>query len=118
MLIDAIRFAGVAQKTVGTVIDLDVHSDSDGTTYTPTFEYLDTDGRTRTGRTHISSSGYDYRIGAREEILFDPNALDADVRINGVFSLWGLPVIFTTVGLLVFVGFAYGFGKARNRAKA
>ncbi len=118
MLFDAIRFIGVAQEAVGTVVDIDIHSDSDGTTYTPTFQFTDEGGQIRTGRTHISSSGYDYAMGAQEEILFDPHALDADVRVNGVFSLWGLPVIFSTVGLLVFAGLLFGLRMSRNRANA
>ncbi len=114
MLLDAIRFSGVAVGAVGTVVDVDVHSDSDGTTYTPIFRYTDQDGRDHQAPTHISSSGYDYSIGSQEWILYDPGAPNDEVRIDGVFSLWGLPVIFTSVGLMVFFGFAFGFRKLRR----
>jgi hypothetical protein len=103
MMVDAIRFSGIAEKTVGIVIDLDVDSDSDGTTYTPVFRFVDSRGSTHSGRTHIASSEYDYAIGAEEEILYDPGAPEDGVRINGIFSLWGLPAIFLGVGLIVFI---------------
>jgi len=114
MLVDAIRFAGVAVKTVGVVIDLDVDSDSDGTTYTPVFRYVDSAGVRRSGRTHIASSEYDYAIGTEEEILYDPAAPEDGVRINGLFSLWGFPLIFLGLGLIVLVVMVSVFAKVRG----
>jgi len=119
MLVDAIRFHSVAEKAVGSVVKVERHSSSDGTSYTAIFRYTDAYGRSHTAPTHISSSGYDYRRGETEEILYDPAAPDVEVRVNGVFSLWGLPVIFTAIGLV----FLYGFLRAyrthrRNQAGA
>lgn len=119
MLVDAIRFSGIAETAVGTVVDVETHSDSDGTSYTAIFRYTGADGRSHKAPTHIASSGYDYRIGETEEILYDPGAPNDEVRVNGVFSLWGLPVIFTGVGVLFLIGIGYVYGKhRRDRAGA
>jgi len=104
MLIDSLQFSGVALPADGTVISVEADSSGDGVTYQPTIRYTGIDGITREAPTHISSSGYDYRIGTRVEILYDP-AAPATVRINGLLSLWALPVGFSVLGLLLFVVF-------------
>jgi hypothetical protein len=114
MLIDANRFSSVAEKAVGAVVKVETHSGSDGTSYTAIFRYTDAAGRSHTAPTHISSSGYNYRRGETEDILYDPTAPDDEVRVNGVFSLWGLPVIFSAVGLLFLFGLFRAY-KAHRR---
>lgn len=102
MLVDAVHFMSVALPAEGEVVSVESHSDSDGTTYTPTIRYTAADGASHAAPTHISSSGYDYRRGARVDILYDPSRSD-EVRIDGILSLWALPVGFTAIGSVVFV---------------
>ena len=102
--LDAFEFAGQARTTMGEVIHVEtrVSRDSDGrrsTTYQPTLRYMAANGQTYEAETHISSSGYDYDIGERMEILYDPADL-TEVRINGFFSLYIFPIAFTFGGLL------------------
>jgi len=100
--IDVTRFTDKAEKTVGEVISVktNISHDSDGrrsVTYEPTIRFRSIDGDTYSAETHISSSEYDYVIGTEVEILYDPSDLD-EVRINGFWSLYIFPGVFTIVG--------------------
>jgi len=104
LLVDAVRFIGVAVPSEGKVISVEADSSGDGVTYTPTIRYTGQDGVTRDAPTHVSSSGYDYRLGTRVDILYDPSEPD-EVRIDSVVSLWALPLGFTILGSLLFAFF-------------
>ena len=72
-------------KTKGTCIRLIENSDSDGTTYTPVFEFKDSTKGVRTWTAGVSSSPPAYKIGETAKLVYDPN--DDDVKI---ISFWGL----------------------------
>ena len=112
-VIDTFRFTDKAYRAMGEVISFSViHStDSDGrrsTTYMPTFRYTAANGKVYEGETHLSSSGYDFPVGTRKEILYDPADL-TEVRINNFWSLWTFPLAFALGGLLFVVIGAFVF---------
>ena len=65
------------------------------------FTYTDQGGMLQTGRTHISSSAYDFALGTRIDLLVDPSDPET-VRVDGWFSLWGLPAVFLVLGGTLF----------------
>ncbi len=93
LLADAVQFVQTAHRGQGDVIELIADNSGDGLSYSPVVEYRGADGRLYQGITHISSSGYNYQIGERVEILFHPSD-PGEVRINSVFSLYGPGLIF------------------------
>ncbi|MHA1109017.1 MAG: DUF3592 domain-containing protein [Alphaproteobacteria bacterium] len=103
MLAEAITYTADAGRTLGEVVDVSRHYGSEnGVTYTPTIRYRRGDGRIFEAETHISSSGYDYKIGARVGILYshdDPT----EVRIDSFFSLYGIGLVFAATGAF-FIG--------------
>jgi hypothetical protein len=98
LLIEAAIFQSEAENARGRVIDVDANYDSDGgVSYRPLIRYRRADGRSFEAETHIASSGYDYRIGERVDILYsrdDPGT----VRINSLFSLYGIGLIMAAIG--------------------
>lgn len=104
MLMGTIDFMNAALPTTGEVVRVIERHDDDGTTYTAVFRYTDERGAAQEGRTHISSSGYDFARGERVAILYDP-ASPGTIRVDGWFSIWGFPAIFLLIGLLFEAGF-------------
>jgi len=84
----------------GTVIDVSVSYSDNSTTYKPTISYVDAEGNKQTGRTFLSSSGYNFSRGSKVDILYDIRT-PSDIRIDSWFALWGFPMIFLGVGLLL-----------------
>ncbi|MEM9012138.1 MAG: DUF3592 domain-containing protein [Pseudomonadota bacterium] len=122
LLLDAYRFSQTAVRVQGEVIALEEatrRQTSNGesfrrttTTYRPTIRFTDRSGREREATTHMSSSNYDYPIGTRLDVLYDPAAPD-ELRVDGPMSLWGLPAILLGGGLLALLVMGYGTRKRR-----
>jgi hypothetical protein len=110
LLADTLRFAGVALPAEGVVIAIETERGEDGTLYRPTFRFSDADGHVHMAATRDSATAYDYAIGARVPVLYDPQD-PADVRIEGFSGMYLLPVGFLVLGLLVFTAFAVGLGR-------
>jgi|AACY02.2.fsa_nt_gi Uncharacterized protein involved in biosynthesis of c-type cytochromes len=58
---------------------------------------FDLDGQTHQAPTHIQSKTYNYDIGRVMRVRVDP-ADPSEVRIAGLWSLWGFPVLLTLIG--------------------
>jgi len=102
LLSDAVRFSRTAQPAEGEVISVERQHGENGVTYRPSIRYRTAAGEIRTAPTHISSSGYDYPIGARVRILYDPDA-PGSVRIDSPVSLYLLPAAFLGSGLITLI---------------
>jgi len=89
-----------AIAVTGTVIDVSVNYSDNSTTYKPTISYVDAQGNKQTGRTFLSSSGYNFPRGSKVNILYDIRT-PSDIRIDGWFALWGFPIVFLGVGLVL-----------------
>lgn len=97
MLAGTLAFTEAALATTGRVAAVTEHRSDDATTWSAMFDYTDAGGTVQRGETHISSSDYNFRIGDEVAILYDP-AEPRTVRVDDWLSVWGLPVIFLTVG--------------------
>ncbi|MEL7464075.1 MAG: DUF3592 domain-containing protein [Pseudomonadota bacterium] len=102
------RVALPAQAVVQSV-ERKISSDREGetsVTYRPTVTYRDAFGATRTARTLMSSSGYDYPVGAEIAVLYDQDD-PTTVRVDGFLSLWLFGTVFAAVGALLLALGAY-----------
>ena len=84
-------------------VNLPSGSNSGGPTFKPTLRYIDQTGPPRSGQTFLASSRYNYAIGAKLPILFNP-ANPGSLRMDSWFSLWGFSLIFLITGLLIMAG--------------
>ena len=103
-LYGAYRFTSVALPVEATVeaVERKVSRDSDGrrsTTYRPTVVYRDAYGATRTARTYLSSNGYNFEVGSRIAVLYDPDD-PSTVRVDSFASLWVFGAVFSGMGAL------------------
>ncbi len=98
----AYTFNKTAVEVLGTVISLEVNHSDDSTTYKPTIRFLDVQGQKHTVQTYISSSSYDYDIGQKVSILYDPDSPN-NIRINSWFSIWGFGLILFVTGAVILI---------------
>jgi hypothetical protein len=112
LLGDAFTFIQKAESTRGEVISIRASRSDDGTSYTPTILYSRDDGQVFEAETHISSSGYNYKVGERVKILYSNDTPD-EVRINSFFSLYGPGLILSVVG----AGFLLVVGQFWRKSK-
>jgi len=106
----AYDFSTRAIATSGVVTDIEVNLPSStnsggtgGPTYKPTLRYIDQNGLPQSGQTFLSSSSYNYAIGTKLRILYDP-ANPGSLRMDSWFALWGFNLIFLVTGLLIMAG--------------
>jgi len=101
-------FSKYALTTTGTVTEIKVNwsssSDSSSSpTYQPTIAFYDQNGGKQSGQTFLSSSGYNFAIGSKVDILYDSRN-PSNLRIESWMALWGFGLIFLVVGLGVMGG--------------
>ena len=112
LLVDTVQFSSDALSARGEVVYVrTIHGSDGGVSYKPTIEYRRDDGRVLEAETHISSSGYDYDIGAKVDILYTYEDSE-EVRINSVFSLYGPGLAFAAFGVLFISIILFIRGKA------
>lgn len=118
----AYDFSTRAIATSGIVTNVEVNLPSStssggtgGPTYKPTFSFIDQNGTPQSGQTFLSSSSYNYAIGTKLRILYDPQS-PSSLRMDSWFALWGFNLIFLVTGLLILAGgatlWAFGGKKA------
>ncbi|NOR63853.1 MAG: DUF3592 domain-containing protein [Rhodobacteraceae bacterium] len=115
-------FSQVAVATSGNVVDIEVNwsssssGNSSAPTYKPTISFFDKNGTEQRAQTFLSSSSYNYPIGTKLNILYNPEN-PSSLRIDSWFALWGFGLIFLTIGLLIMLGGGIFF-VATKRTKA
>jgi hypothetical protein len=95
-------FLEEAAKAEGTVVELVQSRSSNSTTYKPTVQFTDQNGR---AIEFVSSSGSNppsYSKGEKVEVLYLPTD-PQNAKIRGFFSLWGLSVILGLLGGVFFL---------------
>lgn len=95
--LDALRFLPGTVSTSGTIVHCNEVTDSQGSTSCqPTVQF-----QTQTGQTitFISSVGSDYKQGDAVTVAYHP-ANPYDARISDFGSIWALPIVFGSLGLL------------------
>lgn len=96
--------------------------DSDGrrstsTSYYPTVEFTDLEGKRRVGKSTTGSGGYNFPIGAFVEIGYDPEN-KADIRVRSKsYPLVALAFFLLLGGVFFTVGIYFLIESIRNRNK-
>jgi len=93
-------FVANAYEVSGTVIDVSMTNNEGTISYKPTIAYIDINGTKHTGQTFLSASSYNFARGTTLDILYDPRN-PGTVRLNSWFGLWGFPMMFLGVGILL-----------------
>jgi len=95
-----------ATTAQGKVIYLERSRSSDSTTYRPVVEFRAEDGRRIEFTSSMGSNPPSYSRGEAVEVLYLRDQPER-AKINGFFSLWGLPIILGSMGAIFFL---VGFG--------
>jgi len=106
LLVRAVVFVSTAKQAEAVVTEVESHRDARRRApgrrfprvYTPTFRFTDTTGRQHVVRLKVSSSRYDYTVGERVTILYDPAAPE-HVRVRSFFGTWGVTLLVLALGL-------------------
>lgn len=100
------EFLKDAVTAQGTVTELVRSKSSDSTTYRPVVEFKTADGSVVEFTSSMGSNPPSFSRGEVVEVFYE-EASPEKAKINTFFSLWGLPLIFGSVGLVFFlIGFS------------
>jgi hypothetical protein len=108
-----------AATTEGKVVELERSRSGDSHVYRPVVEF-NTPGESVVRFTSpVGSNPASYSVGEKVEVMYLESSPEK-ARINGFFSLWGLPVILGVLGSVFFlVGFSiFMFGRLTGRKVA
>jgi hypothetical protein len=106
-----------ALQAEGTVIELVRSRSSDSTTYRPVVEFKTQSGSVIEFTSSSGSNPPSYSKGEVVSILYHESSPE-QAKINGFFSLWGLPLILGSLGAVFFlVGFSIIFSSRLNGKK-
>lgn len=108
-----------AVATEGEVIELVRSRSNDSTVYYPVVAFQDASGRQVEFQANSGTNPPSYSRGETVKVLYEPGEPEA-ARINGFFTLWGVPLILVMLGLLFgFIGFGMVLsGLVAGRSKA
>ena len=119
-------FTRTAVPTSGVVTDVEVNISSNSTrsgsggatsfTYRPTISFFDKKGNPHKAQTYLSTSGYNYPVGTKLRIFYNPDD-PGQLRLDNWFALWGFGLIFLVLGLFFLIG-GLLFLKFSKKAKA
>jgi|YelNatPaOPRAMG01_1025707.scaffolds.fasta_scaffold00626_6 hypothetical protein len=92
-------FVRGAQRTLGTVIELQQSTDneSDRVTYAPVVGFQDANGFQHTVASRVYSAPPKFRVGDTVPVLYRPEAPDR-ARLARYWDLWGLPTVLGMLG--------------------
>ena len=108
------RFLGAAVPATGRVVELErVHNAEGGDTFAPVFDWTDETGRNHRTTSSSSSRPAGYAVGDPIDLLHEPGD-PAGVRVDGFFSLWGVPLILGGLALGQSLLFAVAFAATRK----
>ncbi|MGB8261715.1 MAG: DUF3592 domain-containing protein [Terracidiphilus sp.] len=102
------RFVERSEFAQGTVTALEPVSkagnrDADrNVTYAPVFTFSTKDGKTVSVLSRTSSNPPAFHLGDRVTVLYDP-ANPEEARIDRLWQLWSLPLIFAALGLFLYL---------------
>lgn len=99
-------FMDNALPATGTVVSVEKsYSDDGGVTYKPTIRYIDWNQNKQRGETFLSSSGYNFPLGSKQNIYYDLRD-PASIRLDSWFEIWGFGVIMMAASIIpLFISF-------------
>ena len=93
------RFLARAQPASATVVDLDLSSDSDGSsTFCPVIEFTTEAGEPVRYYGNVCSNPPAYNVGQQVEVVYDPQEI-THVQMSGFWSQYTGVVVLTCIGL-------------------
>ncbi len=110
------NFLATALTTEGTVVDLVSSYSRDSTTYSPVVEYTTRKGEHISFTATFGSNPPAYTRGERVKIYYQESQPER-AEIDGLFSLWGLPMILGSIGATFFLIGAGIFIAGRMKAR-
>lgn len=98
-------FVNGAQRTMGEVVrvyswDSNNPWDGEHTAYSPVFRYTFAPGDITEASLGMKSANWNFPIGSRHEILFDPSQ-KGNVGLDSFEYLWAVPAIVGAIGLIL-----------------
>lgn len=100
----------VSEEADGTVVYMNIYSDSDGVTYSPDVKFTTRYGEVVRFTDDVSTYPADFEVGDSVTVIYDPMH-PQNVRIKSFTRLWLFPGIFALVGLIPIGLGIYFFGK-------
>lgn len=94
-------FMDNALPATGSVVSVEVNYGDDSVTYKPTIRYVDYAGRKQRGETFMSSSGYNFNVGSKVNILYDIRNPE-DLRMDTWLATWGFGIILLVSSVVPF----------------
>lgn len=113
------QFISNGVKVDAIVVEMDTHSDSDGTSYSPIFEYA-YEGKTYRYNSVNSSNPPTHRVGDHTVLLVNPENPEK-ARENSFWELWLLPAIMlpvscgTGIGMTLLTFFVRRAGRVTSK---
>jgi hypothetical protein len=93
------KFLSVAEQVSGTVVDLDLSSDSDGSsTFCPVIEFNTKAGEPVRYYGNVCSNPPSYQIGEQVDVVYDPQDI-SHVQMTGFWSQYTGVVVLSCIGL-------------------
>jgi hypothetical protein len=108
-------FLSRAQTAMGTVVDLDLSSDSDGaSSFCPVIEFTTEAGEPVRYYGNVCSNPPDYNVGEQVEVLYDPQDI-THVQINSFWSQYTGVLVLSCIGLPFLLFTIWGVIPARKK---
>lgn len=92
-----VTFLDAALEVRGTVTDLVYSRSSDSSSYYPVVQFQDANGQLTEFQSSSGSNPASYSVGEKVSVFYTPGEPES-ARINGFFSLWGVPLILAIIG--------------------
>ncbi|HTL51091.1 MAG TPA: DUF3592 domain-containing protein [Planctomycetota bacterium] len=96
------KFLSEATRTHGTVVDLEVGTGGDETTYYSVFEFTDGRGEKHRLRSGVASAPPAHKVGQKVEVLYRPNEPEK-AKIESFFELWFGSTLLLIIGAMLLV---------------
>lgn len=104
---DSYEFVRNVERTTGEVVHVYAWEgwnpwDGETTDYSPVFRYRFADNELTEASTGQSSPNWNYKIGSRHAIYYNPQ-YKTDVKQDNFEQLWAVPVTLVVIGLILLV---------------
>ena len=103
----SVRFVKSGIQTKGTVVEMIVHEDSDGDTYSPVFEFTDIHNNMIRYSYNGSSAPPAWKLGDEATLVYNPDNT-SEVKIFTYYGLYGIAVTLMAIAMpLLTIGGGY-----------
>ena len=112
------KFLSVAEQVSGTVVDLDLSSDSDGSSaFCPVIEFNTKAGEPVRYYGNVCSNPPSYQIGEQVDVVYDPQDI-THVQMTGFWSQYTGVVVLSCIGLPFLLITLWGVLPAKKKSSS